>query len=36
MIVHAGIQDEALIQRSVKPARDGRRLVKAMLESALD
>jgi AcrR family transcriptional regulator len=36
MIVHDGIQGEALIQRSAKPARDGRRLVKALLDSALD
>jgi hypothetical protein len=35
MIVHAGIQDEALIQRSAKPARDGRRLVSALLDAAL-
>ena len=35
MIVHAGIQDEALIQRSAKPASDGRRLVSALLDAAL-
>jgi AcrR family transcriptional regulator len=35
MIVHAGIQDEALIQRSAKPARDGRRLVSALLDAEL-
>jgi hypothetical protein len=35
MIVHAGIQDEALIQRSAKPARDGRRLVSVLLDAAL-
>jgi AcrR family transcriptional regulator len=36
MIVHAGVQDQALIQRSAKPARDGRLLVSALLDSALD
>jgi AcrR family transcriptional regulator len=36
MIVHDGIQGEALIQRSSKPARDGRRLVTALLDFALD
>jgi AcrR family transcriptional regulator len=36
MIVYEGIQSGSLIQRSAKPARDGRRLVKALLDSALD
>jgi AcrR family transcriptional regulator len=35
MIVHAGIQDEALIERSAKPASDGRRLVSALLDATL-
>ena len=35
MIVYDGIQGEALIQRSAKPARDGRRLVKSLLDAAL-
>jgi hypothetical protein len=35
MIIHSGIQDEALIQRSAKPARDGRRLVSALLDAAI-
>lgn len=36
MIVYEGIQSQALVQRSAKPARDGRRLVSALLDSALD
>jgi AcrR family transcriptional regulator len=35
MIVYEGIQAQALVQRSSKPARDGRRLVKALLDAAL-
>jgi AcrR family transcriptional regulator len=35
MIVHAGIQDEALIERSAKPASDGRKLVSALLDATL-
>ncbi|HEV7640216.1 MAG TPA: helix-turn-helix domain-containing protein [Gaiellaceae bacterium] len=35
MIVYDGIQAQALVQRSARPARDGRRLVKALLDSAL-
>jgi AcrR family transcriptional regulator len=36
MIVYEGIQAQALVQRSGKPARDGRRLVTTILDSALD
>jgi AcrR family transcriptional regulator len=35
MIVYEGIQSQALVQRSPKPARDGRRLVSAILDAAL-
>jgi AcrR family transcriptional regulator len=35
MIVYEGIQGQALVQHSPKPARDGRRLVAAILDSAL-
>jgi hypothetical protein len=35
MIVYEGIQSESLIPRSAKPARDGRKLVSAILDSAL-
>jgi len=35
VIVQEGIQSEALIQRSTKPARDGRRLVSALLDATL-
>jgi AcrR family transcriptional regulator len=36
LIIQDGIQGESLIQRSAKPAQDGRRLVSALLDSALD
>jgi AcrR family transcriptional regulator len=35
LIVYDGIQGQALVQRSAKPARDGRRLVSALLDAAL-
>ena len=35
MIVYEGIQSQALVQRSAKPARDGRRLVSTFLDAAL-
>jgi AcrR family transcriptional regulator len=35
VIVYEGIQSQALVQRSAKPARDGRRLVSALLDAAL-
>jgi AcrR family transcriptional regulator len=35
MIVYEGIQAQALVQRSAKPARDGRRLVSALLDASL-
>jgi AcrR family transcriptional regulator len=36
MIVYDGVQGQSLAQRSAKPARDGRRLVSALLDSALE
>jgi AcrR family transcriptional regulator len=36
MIVYEGIQGQSLVQRSPKPARDGRRLVAVILDSALE
>jgi AcrR family transcriptional regulator len=36
LIIQDGIQGGSLVQRSAKPARDGRRLVTALLDSAID
>jgi hypothetical protein len=35
LIVYEGVQGQALVQRSAKPARDGRRLVSSLLDAAL-